>query len=60
MRQLIYAMQFKGQAGPVEGRPGVLRAATSAPGCTLTSVVGPGGLSGVLQSAAGGSASFCV
>jgi hypothetical protein len=58
VRQVIYAMQFKGQAGPVDGRPGVLRAETSGPSCALTSVVGPGGLSGLLQSAAGGSARF--
>ena len=58
MRQLVYAMQFRGQAGPVEGRQGVLKAATSAPSCTLTSLIGPAGLSSALQPAAGGSASF--
>jgi hypothetical protein len=58
MRELIYAMRFRGQAGPVEGRPGVLKATTGAPSCTLTSLIGPDGLSGVVQPAAGGSASF--
>jgi hypothetical protein len=58
MRELLYAMRFTGQAQPVGDVGNVLRAATSAPSCTLTSVVGPNGLTGSLAVAAGGEASF--
>jgi hypothetical protein len=58
MQQLIYAMQFKGQAAPVEGTSGVLRASTRAPSCTMTSLVGPEGLAGVITPAAGGAVEF--
>ena len=58
MRQLIYSMQFTGQATPVEGSPNVLKAATSAPSCTLTTTVGRDGVSGSLQPAAGERAAF--
>ncbi len=58
MRQVVYALQFKGRAEPVAGQSGVLRAATAAPSATLTTLMGPDGLSGVLQSAAGSKASF--
>jgi hypothetical protein len=43
MRQMLYAMQFKGQAVPVEASPGTLRASTRAPSCSMTSLVGPDG-----------------
>jgi hypothetical protein len=58
MRQIVYALQFKGQAEPVASRSGVLRAATAAPSATVTSLMGPEGLGSVLQPAAGGSAAF--
>src|ERR1700686_1047766 len=57
MKQLIYAMQFKGQGGP-GASPNVLKAATSSPSATVTSVIGSEGLHGSVQSAAGGKASF--
>jgi len=58
MRQIVYAMRFTGQATPV-GRAGhVLEATTTAPSVTLTSSVGPAGLTGRLQPAAGGTATF--
>jgi hypothetical protein len=58
MRQMIYGMQFTGQAVPVETSPGVLRARTSAPSCNITSLVGPEGLAGIVNPAAGGTADF--
>jgi len=57
MKQIIYAMQFKGQGGP-GGSPNVLKAMTSSPSCALTTVVGPEGVHGSVQPAAGGKASF--
>jgi hypothetical protein len=58
MQQLIYSMQFKGRAAPVEGSSGVLQASTSAPSCTITSLVGPEGLAGAINPAAGGVVEF--
>jgi hypothetical protein len=58
MQQLIYAMQFSGQAVPVDGSPGTLRAHTRAPSCSMTSLVGPEGLAGAVHPAAGGNAAF--
>ena len=58
MRQLIYAMRFTGHAAPVGTAGNVLKAATTAPSSTLTSTVGPDGLAGDLQPAAGGEAAF--
>ena len=58
MQQLIYAMQFIGRAVPGEGSSGVLHASTSAQSCTVTSLVGPEGLAGMVNSAAGGTAAF--
>lgn len=58
MQQLIYGMQFTGRAVPVDGTAGVLQASTSAPSCTITSLVGPEGLAGMINPAAGGTTSF--
>jgi hypothetical protein len=58
MKQIVYSMRFTGQAAPAEGSSTVLKAATSAPSCTITSVVGPDGLSGTIEPAAGGDATF--
>jgi hypothetical protein len=58
MKQLIYAMQFKGTAAPKAGVSGVIKASTTAPSCTLTSVVGSGGVTGTLVPVSGGKASF--
>jgi hypothetical protein len=57
MKQIIYALQFKGQGGP-GGSPNVLKATTSSPSSTLTTVVGPEGVHGSVQAAPGGKASF--
>ncbi len=58
VKQIIYAMQFKGSGGPVAGSSNVLRATMTCPSCTITSVVGPGGVSGSVQPASGGRATF--
>ena len=57
MKQIIYAMQFKGQGGPGSS-PNVLKAATGSPSSTVTSVIGPEGLHGSIQAAPGDKASF--
>jgi hypothetical protein len=58
MRQIFYAMQFNGRAAPVGGSSNVIKAATSAESCTLTTAVGAEGVSASLQPAAGGKAAF--
>jgi hypothetical protein len=58
MREVIYAMRFTGQAEPVGDVGNVLKAATSAPSCSLTSTVGREGLTGTLALAAGDAATF--
>lgn len=58
MARLIYVLQFKGQAGPVEGAEGVLRAGTSASPCRITTQIGADGVSGQIEAIEGTSASF--
>ena len=58
MRQIIYTMQFKGQAAPVEGTSGVLKATTTATSCCITTTVGDAGVRSTLQPAEGGKAAF--
>jgi hypothetical protein len=58
MKQVVYAMQFKGSVAPKAGVSGVIKASTTAASCTLSSVVGPDGLTGMLLPAPGGKASF--
>jgi hypothetical protein len=57
MKQIIYAMQFKGKAAPGASQ-NVMKAATSASSNTLTTVVGADGVQGKFESAAGGNAQF--
>jgi hypothetical protein len=57
MKQIIYAMQFKGSAAP-GASPNVMKASSSASSITLTTVVGAEGVQGKLASAAGGKAEF--
>ena len=57
MKQIIYAMQFKGQAGP-GASPTMMKATTNSPSCTVTTVIGPEGVHGSVQPAPGGKASF--
>jgi hypothetical protein len=58
MRQILYMMQFNGQATPVGGSPSLLKATTAAASCTMTTLVGPDGLRSTLEPAAGGNATF--
>ncbi len=58
MKQIIYAMQFKGSAAPKAGVSGVIEASTTAPSCTIGSAVGSDGVTGTLMPAPGGQASF--
>jgi len=58
MAQLLYALQFRGQAQPVSESPTVLKAATSAPSAAITTTVGPQGVAGRLEPCGGGSATF--
>jgi hypothetical protein len=57
LRQVIYAMQFKGQAGPGD-KAGTMVASTTSDGCRITSTVSDAGLEGTLEPTAGGRASF--
>jgi hypothetical protein len=58
MKQIIYAMQFKGSAVPKAGASGVMEASTTSPSCTLSSIIGPNGVAGALTPVPGGKASF--
>jgi hypothetical protein len=57
MSQLLYAMQFKGQAvpGPAQG---VLKATSRSPSSRMTSLVGANGLEGKLEPISGLEAAF--
>jgi hypothetical protein len=57
MKQIIYAMQFRAKAEP-GASPNVMKAMTSSPSSTVTTVVGPEGVHGSIQPAAGDSAQF--
>ena len=58
MKQLTYAMQFKGQAVPVQGQAGRLRATTSAPSALLTTIVNQKGVEGEVEEIDGSRAHF--
>lgn len=57
MRQIIYAMQFKGKGGPGD-KPNTLKAMTTSPSCTLTTAIGAEGVRGSVQAAPGDRAAF--
>ena len=57
MKQVIYAMQFKGKAGPGTAA-NVLKASTSASSSTITTVVDAQGVQGKIEPAPGGKAEF--
>lgn len=57
MKQVIYAMQFKGKAGP-GAAANVLKASTSASSSTITTLVGAQGVQGKIEPATGGNAEF--
>jgi len=58
MEQLIYVMQFTGQAAPAAGSTTVIKATSTASSCSLTTTVGTDGVSGVLQPVGGDKAHF--
>ena len=58
MTQLLYTVQFKGQAIPANDAGTVLKAATTASSCTITTIVGDAGVTSNLQPTSGGQASF--
>lgn len=58
MKQLIFALQFKGSAGPVPGAEGKLRAKTTASGQVLRTALSDKGAQGSVEPAGGGSATF--
>lgn len=58
MKELVFALEFKGSAAPVPGSDNRLRAKTSATGQTLRSVLKPEGVQATIEPAGGDSASF--
>jgi len=58
MTQILYTMQFTGKAVPANDAGTILKAATTAPSCTITTVVGANGVRGSLQPTNGGQATF--
>lgn len=58
MKELVFALEFKGTAGPVPGSDTRLRAKTSATGQTLRSVIKADGIQASLDGAGGDTATF--
>jgi len=58
MKELVFALEFKGSAAPVPGSDKSLRAKTLATSQTLRSVLSAGGIQAAVESAGAGSASF--
>jgi hypothetical protein len=58
MAQILYSMQFKGKAVPANDAGTVLKAATTAQSCTITTIVGADGVHGSFQPTSGGQARF--
>src|SRR6058998_4398181 len=58
MKELVFALEFKGSAAPVPGSDKRLHAKTSATSQTLRSVLKADGIQASVEVAGGGSASF--
>lgn len=58
MKELVFALEFKGNAAPVPGADNRLRAKTSATGQTFRSVLKPDGVQAGIEPAGGDSAVF--
>lgn len=58
MRRIIYALQFTGRAMPWDGTARRLKATTTAPSSSFTTVAGPEGVRGTLHRVAGEEAVF--
>lgn len=58
MKELVFALEFRGSAAPVPGSDKKLQAKTSATSQTLRSLLKADGIQASVESASGGSASF--
>ena len=58
MKELVFALEFKGNAGPVPGSDKRMQAKTSATSQTLRSILRADGIQASVESAGAGSASF--
>jgi hypothetical protein len=58
MKQLIYALQFRGSGTPENAEGTVLKATTKAPSSDITSIVGPQGLESRIEAVSGTDAEF--
>jgi hypothetical protein len=58
MKELVFALEFKGNAGPVPGSDKRMQAKTSATSQTLRSILSADGIQASVESAGAGSASF--
>jgi hypothetical protein len=58
MRQIIYVMQFTGQATPAPSATNTLKARTTAPSCGIHTAIGPQGVNAIWGEIDGGGASF--
>ena len=58
MRELVFALEFKGSAAPVPGSPSRLRAKTSATGQTFRTALKTDGIQSRVDSAGGDAATF--
>jgi hypothetical protein len=58
MKELVFALEFRGSAAPVPGSEKKLQAKTSATSQSFRSVLGADGIQPSVESVAGGSASF--
>src|SRR5437867_13018332 len=58
MKELVFALEFRGNAAPVPGSDKKLQAKTSATSQTLRSVLKADGIQATVESAGAGSASF--
>lgn len=58
MAEILYALQFKGDAQPANDAGTVLKAATTAPSSTITTRIGDSGVQARIEATAGESARF--
>jgi hypothetical protein len=58
MRELVFALEFKGSAAPVPGSPNRLRAKASATGQTFRTTLKADGIQSRIESAGGDAATF--
>jgi hypothetical protein len=56
MREIVFALEFRGQAGPLPGSPSKRQARSTAPSQTLSTVLGRDGVHARIDTAAGESA----